>query len=97
MAVSEWQAQAMWERNAERKWEELNAPDPLEDRLLQAGEDLSGCLRGMDAAIRDLCAAREELDDTPMGDRLLSLIDSMEDLCIGIRRLQAAFSSGRRE
>ena len=95
--LSVWQMEAMQERAAEEEWERLNAPDPLEDKLQQAAEDLKGVLDNIWEAQNSIGLAQAELTGTPMECKLESLIDELEAVSGTLRELKEHWERGERE
>ena len=92
-----WQVDVMIENENARIWEELNAPDPLENELKEAAIEMRKSIELLDKAENGIVEAASILDDTPMGDKLTSLYESILDLKLDIKNLADAYGKGRRE
>lgn len=92
-----WQVQAMWEAESARLWEELNAPDPAEGKMIAAASSLAVVVKHLDKAADWIAQAASELQGTPMENVVASHLDELEDMICNIRGLQEKYSRGIRE
>lgn len=92
-----WQVQEMWERDTAALWERLNAPDPAEKYMQAAAVDMRQATSLIDKAENYLVGAIGKLSDTPMEDKVNSLLNSLMDLRIDIRQLAEKYERGERE
>ena len=92
-----WEVQALKEAEDARIWEELNAPDPYEKQMRDAALEMKQAIDQIDKAENFLIDAIAALDETPMGDRVASLLDALEDLHCNIEYLQEKYGKGERE
>ena len=92
-----WQVQEMWEQDTAALWERLNAPDPAEKQMKAAAVDMQMANNLIDQAENNLVSAIAELSDTPMEDKVNSLLDALMDLRIEIRLLAEKYERGERE
>ena len=92
-----WQLQEMYERDTEALWERLNAPDPAAERMAKASISMSEGCQFLNIGTDRLFEAVLELDDTPMGDKVASLANQIEDLRIELVMLAEKYRKGVRE
>ena len=95
-----WQVQVMedrWEAQTEARWEALNAPDPAEDQMKEAAESIKTALSNIDNGLDWIADAIAKLDETPMADKLQSLLDDFESLANNLENLKNLYERGERE
>ena len=91
-----YEVQALNEAEDARIWEELNAPDPYEKQMTDAALDMRLAVEMIDKAEDYLAEAVADVSDTPMEDRVASLLDELSDLKYSIRMLQEKYERGER-
>jgi hypothetical protein len=91
------EVQALKEAEDARIWEELNAPDPYEKQMRDAALEMKQAIDQIDKAENFLVDAIAALNETPMEDRVASLLDALEDLHCDIKYLQEKYGKGERE
>ena len=92
-----WEVQALKEAEDARIWEELNAPDPYEKQMRDAALEMKQAIDQIDKAENFLVDAIAALDETPMEDKVNSLLEALEDLNCDINMLQEKYGKGERE
>ena len=92
-----WEVQALKEAEDARIWEELNAPDPYEKQMRDAAMEMRLAIEQISKAEDYLADAIASVSETPMEDRVASLLDSLEDLEYSIKVLQEKYGKGERE
>jgi len=92
-----WQTQEMYEAESARMWEDLNAPDPNEQELIEASRFLKTAISHLNRAINFVMDAASELPDTPMGDKLESYVQDLEGIECDLKEMQKNYSRGWRE
>lgn len=80
----DWQLDRMYEAECARKWEEQNK----EDSILRAIEKLNDALSLVFKAESRLGSAADKVNGTPMDDKIMSVLDTMELLEVDISRLK---------
>ena len=84
--------QGMWEQESARIWEEMSKPIYDGETMRQAERSMRWCVEEMDKACDSANEAAELLVDTPLGDRVSSILHDMEDILCEIKRMQKAFA-----
>ena len=92
-----WEVQALKEAEDARIWEELNAPDPYEKQMRDAALEMRLAIEQISKAEDYLADAISSVSETPMEDKVASLLDSLEDLEYSIKVLQEKYGKGERE
>ena len=87
----------MVEQAAAAEWERINAPDPYEKQMKDAALEMRLAVEMIEKAESYLLDAVEDLKDSPMEDRVASLLHTLEDLHIDIGMLERNYERGRRE
>jgi hypothetical protein len=86
------------EENARNQaWEDLNAPDPYEKQMRKAAVHMGLATGFMEISEDRMYDAIAELADTPMGDKLQSLVEEIMNLHSEIRKLEDCYAKGCRE
>ena len=88
---------AMWEADAAAEWERLNAPDPMENEMKEAAEQIKFGLDSVDAVLDFFAEAVAALSDSPMADRVQSFLNDFESLANKLDELKNHFERGERE
>ena len=91
-----YEVQALKEAEDARIWEELNAPDPFEKQMTDAALDMRLAVEMIGKAEDYLAEAVADVSDTPMEDRVASLLDELSDLKYSIQVLQGKYERGER-
>ena len=91
-----WEVQALKEADDARIWEELNAPDPYEKQMEDSAREMRLAVEMIGKAEDYLMDAVSAVNDTPMEDRVSSLLNDLEDLHIGIFLLAEKYQKGVR-
>lgn len=87
----------MVEQAAAAEWERINAPDPLEQKMKDAALDMRLAVYDMEHAADYLADAVEDLNDTPLEDRIAAFLNELEDLRCDISLMASKFEKGVRE
>ena len=98
MTLAAWQqnVDVMWERDAARKWEELNAPLPYEAELVSAGKELKAAISGLEKAIGYVEEAAAELQGTPEAPKVESYISSLDEILHDLTVMKNLYWRGMR-
>lgn len=88
---------AMWEADAAAEWERLNAPDPMENEMKEAAEQIKFGLDSVDAGLDFFAEAVATLSESPMADRVQSFLNDFESLANKLEELKNHFERGERE
>jgi len=78
----------MFERASERLWEEQNKPFYDDEMLRKIEEPMRSAVKELEMAIENANLVAEELADTPLGDRVVSIVNGLEDLLGDLRAKQ---------
>ena len=92
-----WEVQALKEAEDARIWEELNAPDPNEKQMRDAAIEMRQAYDQINKAENFLMEAVAAVSETPMEDKVNSLLEALEDLNCDINMLQEKYGKGERE
>ena len=92
-----WEVQALKEAEDARIWEELNAPDPYEKQMRDAAIEMRQAYDQINKAENFLMEAVAAVSETPMEDKVNSLLEALEDLNCDINMLQEKYRKGERE
>lgn len=91
-----WQVQAMWEADSAKIWEDLNAPDPCEGKLMEAAGSLQVAISHLDKATDWVAEAANDLMGTPMEDVVGSFTQQMEGILAELKQLREKYGRGER-
>ena len=87
---------AMWEADAAAEWERLNADDPDAEKMKDAAVTLDDVYDRIGDAMDSLSDAAKEVDDTGAPyDKVISLLDALNDLQSEVYCLKLNFERGR--
>ena len=89
--------QAVKEAEDALAWENLNAPDPFEKKMKDAALEMRLAVEQVGKAEDYLADAVSCLRETPMEDRVMSFLNDIEDIHIGIMLLAEKYRKGVRE
>lgn len=92
-----WQVQAMVEVERADAWESLNASDPAAEQMQEAAESIKTALSNIDNGLDWIADAIAKLDETPMADKLQSLLDDFESLANNLETMKNLYERGERE
>lgn len=92
-----WQVQEMWERDAAAEWERITAPDPCEKQMENAAVGMKDSAKLIDTAENRLINAIRYLRNTPMEDRVNSILNGIMDLRCELEILASKYERGERE
>lgn len=95
--MNNWQIQSVKDQIDYIAWSLLNASDPAEQLLKQASVKLNETAGFLNISTDRLLEASEILKGTPMQDKLLSFINSIEDIESDLRALKNKYERGERE
>ena len=95
--MNNWQLQSVQDQINCLAWAMLNASDPAEQLLKQASVKLNETAGFLNISTDRLLEASEILKGTPMQDKLLSFINSIEDIESDLRALKNKYERGERE
>ena len=95
--MNDWQIQSVKDQIDYVAWSLLNASDPAEQLLKQASVKLNETAGFLNISTDRLLEASEILKGTPMQDKLLSFINSIEDIESDLRALKNKYERGERE
>lgn len=96
--MTQWETQEMEEDARAKAWEDYwdSKDEEMCGHLIEAAHYVSKAADSLADAVADMEAAAGELEDTPMYDRVVALIDQMEDILSNIRYMRDKFSKGER-
>ena len=86
----------MVEQAAANEWERITAPDPYEKQMEDAALEMRLAIEMIEKAENYLADAVEDVRDTPMEDRVATLLNLLEDLHIDIGMLEKKYERGER-
>lgn len=69
----------MWESDASAEWERQNEDTPEEEKYMEAAYDMKRVWETLSEAVDRLAEVADGLDGTPGYDRIVSLIDDLEE------------------
>jgi hypothetical protein len=95
--MNDWQVQEMWEADAAAEWERLNAPDPNEKELIEAGDNISRAICYLDDGADFLAEAVGNLEETPMADKIQSFLNDLEEMANELEKIAEHYQRGERE
>lgn len=95
--MNNWQIQSVKDQIDFIAWSLLNASDPAEQLLKQASVKLNETAGFLNISTDRLLEASEILKGTPMQDKLMSFINSIEDIESDLRALKNKYERGERE
>lgn len=95
--MNNWQIQSVKDQIDFIAWSLLNASDPAEQLLKQASVKLNETAGFLNISTDRLLEASEILKGTPMQDKLLSFINSIEDIESDLRALKNKYERGERD
>lgn len=96
--MSEWQdAGAMWLADAAAEWERITAPDPFASEMENAAVGMNDAAKLIDTAENRLISAIRYLRNTPMEDRVNSILNGIIDLRCELELLAYKYERGCRE
>lgn len=87
-------ADAMWQVDASRQWEEINE-DVYEGRKLEAAAAIDAALNHLDQAMRMIQTAADEIEGIPEADKVISFDDDTLDLYTALKSLAEELRFGR--
>lgn len=85
-----------YERNMERRWEQMNAPDPAESMMQDAAESLEAALHNIGSGLDWISDAVSKLGDYPMADKVQSFLNDFEELANQLETLKDHYERGER-
>ena len=89
--------QEMKEAEDARIWEELNAPDPLEQQMKAAAIDLGQAVVLIDKAEDNISAAVYDLEDTELEELMSDLLEKLMDFRYEVKQIAENYMKGVRE
>ena len=95
--IHEQNAGAMWEAEAAAEWERINADDPYHDQMIGAACSMAIAVDHLDKAVDYLLDALNSVNNTPMEDRVRSLLEKAEDLKCEVDMHKDGYERGERE
>lgn len=84
----------MIERETEKLWEEQTRPEIDGETLRLAARSVGWAVEELDRTADFVNEAAETLVDTPEGDRLLAILNDMENMLINLKETQKRFEKG---
>ena len=88
---------AMWEADAAAEWERINEPDPYENQMKMAARSLDKALDELNDVIGWVQTAEDDLQDSPMGDKVSSFAQDLDNIYCELRKLKDHYERGERE
>ena len=83
-----------WQIDPLAEWEELNAPIPDQERRKDAADSLSVAIIRLQECISWIDHASGDVDGMPEADRIMSFINSLEDVQSDLETLQKKLAKG---
>ena len=77
----------MYEAEAARIWEELNAPDPNEEKYHAAAESLKKAIEAMNAVLEHLSQGEDDAEGLPLSDKIAFFYRDFEDRQFDLKRM----------
>lgn len=88
------EAQAMWEADAAAQWERENVGNPNESKYRSASYDISRAVEKVGEAVDNLFDSLRDLKGTPAEDKIISLMNDLENLGCDINIARAKLRRG---
>lgn len=92
-----WQVDEMWEAESARMWEDLNAPDPYENKMFEAAGSLAVAIGHLIPARDWVHEAAYELEETPMESKMESFAEEIDGILMMLKDLEEKYRRGVRE
>lgn len=92
-----WQADVMFETISAEEWERFNEPDPAENQMKEAADSLEVALDRINDGIDWISDAVSILSETPMADKVQSILDDFTKLANDLEGLKDHYERGERE
>ena len=88
IGVPQWQIDPMTE------WEMINTPTPDQERMKDAADSLNVAIIRLKECISWCDHASGAVDELPAADKIISFINSLEDVLIDVEKLQKKLAEG---
>ena len=85
----------MIEDQAAAEWERINADDPDENKFIEAGYELGNAYDYIGEAMDSIFSAAKEADGTVAYDKIISILDDLNDLQGEVMILKNKLKKGR--
>ena len=83
-----------WQIDPLAEWERLNAPAPDQERKKDAADSLGEAIKRLSESISWTDSAAFYVDGLPVADKIISLMNSMDDLQNELENLQKKLAEG---
>jgi hypothetical protein len=94
--LSAWQVELMEQDARNRAWEDLNAPDPDENRKKKAAKSIQAALDQIDKVLNSVYQAVDDVDGLPIADEIESYEETFSDISVGLKTIQGKLQYGWR-
>ena len=94
MTTNEIRTQELYEMECARIWEQINMADPNENKLIEAAHSLNIAIEHLNTAVDWVADAAQELSGTTMEDRVMSLVQDIEDIICDLKEMQKRWKRG---
>lgn len=87
----------MWSAEIAKKLEELNRPDPIEEKLKEAALSITEGLDCINSGLDFVAEAVETLEHYAMADKVKSFLNDFERLADDLEELNEKYKRGERD
>jgi len=84
----------LWQIDPLAEWEMLNTPTPEQERRKDAADSLSVAISKLKECILWIDHASGDVDGMPAADRIMSFINSLEDVQSDMEKMQKKLAEG---
>lgn len=83
-----------WQDDPLAQWEAMNTPSPDQERKKDAADSMKEALNRLGECISWMDSAAFYVDGLPVADRIISMMNSMDDLQCEVEKLQKKLAEG---
>ena len=87
----------MWSAETSDKWEELNRPDVIAEKLKEAALSITDGLECIDSGLDFISEAVETIEHYAMADKVQSFLNDFEKLANDLEELNEKYKRGERD
>jgi hypothetical protein len=87
----------MWSAETADKWEELNRPDVIAEKLKEAALSITEGLDCINSGLDFVAEAVKTLEHYAMAEKVLSFLDDFEKLTVDLEILKDNYERGERD
>lgn len=95
--MNNWQIDILKDQNDTAAWNELNAPDPAENAMKAAAKKLDESAEHLFTGGILIMSAARAVEGLPMEDRILSFIESIDNIRMDLKALAEKYKRGERD